>query len=85
MPHLPDSLAEQADAMLCETLEAAATQVTIRRQDLDGALQSQFIFLAVNYPELFLLCLVRLQQTDNDDMLEIAKSAAARVSAQALP
>jgi hypothetical protein len=72
MHPLPDRLAAAADDAIDRTIKAAALAVTAGKRELPDALMYHWAVLARDFPEVYGLCVVRLQQTGNEDHLMYA-------------
>jgi hypothetical protein len=66
---LPVELAQAADNVIDVVLNAAAREVTATGCTLVAAMDNAWTRLAVEQPDLWAMCVLRLSQTGNEKML----------------
>ena len=69
---LPAELARAADNVIDVVLTAAAREVTATGCELVAAMDNAWTRLAIETPEVWALAVLRLHQTDNQEMLAYA-------------
>ncbi len=69
---LPAGLARAADGVIDAMINTAAREVTATGCDLVAAMDNAWTRLAVETPDVWALCVIRLQQTDNQELLAYA-------------
>lgn len=69
---LPDELARAADDVIGVVMTAAAREVTATGCPLVTAMDNAWTRLGVEQPSVWAMCVIRLQQTGNEEMLAYA-------------
>jgi len=69
---LPEELARAADSVIDVVLAAAAREVTATGCELVAAMDNAWTRLAHEQPSVWAMCVLRLQQTGNEEMLAYA-------------
>jgi len=69
---LPAELARAADNVIDVVMTAAAREVTATGCELVAAMDNAWTRLAVEQPSVWAMCVLRLHQTGNEEMLAYA-------------
>ena len=72
MPKLADELARAADGVIDAMINTAAREVTATGCSLAAAMDNAWTRLGVERPEVWALAVMRLEETQNEEMVAYA-------------